>query len=117
MALAVNGYGAIGLTPNSTSAAAIPALVMVGLGEFSAIMAGQALVAQEAPVDNRGPVLGLFAFCGAAGLLFLSLVGGRLFDSIGPGAPFLLVAGVNGIVLFLAIYVRRKTGYKSPGMR
>ena len=100
MALVVIGYGAIGLTPNPMSAAAIPALV-----------------AQEALIDSRGSVLGLFAFCGAGGLLVLSLLSGHLFDSIGTGAPFLLVAGVNGIVLFSAIFVRRKTGYKSPGMR
>ncbi|MCH8862005.1 MAG: MFS transporter [Proteobacteria bacterium] len=117
MALAVIGYAGIGLTADPTAPEALPALVMLGVGEFSAIMAGQALVAQEAPIDNRGAVLGLFAFCGALGLLALSLLGGHLFDSIGPGAPFLLVAGVNGIVLLLAIYVRRKTGYKSPGTR
>lgn len=114
MALAVIGYVSIGLTADPTSPAAIPALVMLGIGEFSAIMAGQALVAQEAPIDIRGSVLGFYAFCGALGLLTLSMIGGHLFDGIGPGAPFLLVAGVNGLVLILAIYVRRRTGYISP---
>lgn len=117
MTMAVIGYAAIGLTPDPTSPSAIVALVLLGVGEFSAIMAGQALVAQEAPVDSRGSVLGVFAFCGALGLLTLSMIGGQLFDNIGPGAPFLLVAGVNGIILLLAIYVRMKTGYKSPKLR
>ncbi len=117
MAMAVIGYSLIGLTPDPTAPSAIFPLVMLGIGEFSAIMAGQALVAQEAPIDNRGSVLGVFAFCGALGLLTLSMAGGHLFDSIGPGAPFLLVAGVNGMILILAVYVRKKTGYKSPKLK
>lgn len=117
MALAAIGYAAVGLTADPTSPEAIPALIMLGVGEFSAIMAGQALVAQEAPIDNRGSVLGIFAFCGALGLLTLSMAGGHLFDNVGPGAPFMMVAAVNATILCLAIYVRRKTGYKSPKMR
>ena len=117
MMLAVIGYAGVGLTADPTSPSAILALVMLGIGEFSAIMAGQALVAQEAPIDNRGSVLGVFAFCGALGLLTLSMIGGHLFDDIGPGAPFLLVATVNGVILCFAIYVRKKTGYKSPKLR
>ncbi len=116
MALAVIGYMAIGLTDDPTSPAAMPALIMLGIGEFSAIMVGQALVAQEAPINHRGSVLGLFAFCGALGLLTLSLIGGQLFDHVGPGAPFVLVACVNGVILLLAIYVRKITGYRSPKM-
>ena len=116
MALAVIGYVGIGLTPDPTATAAIPALVMLGVGEFSAIMVGQALVAQEAPVDNRGSVLGLFAFCGAAGLLSLSYIGGQMFDNIGPGAPFVFVGCINGLIMIFALIVRFKTGAKSPKM-
>jgi len=117
MALAVIGYVGIGLTPDPTDPSAVPALIMLGIGEFSAIMVGQALVAQEAPIDNRGSVLGLFAFCGALGLLTLSLIGGNLFDNVGPGAPFILVGCVNGLIMLFAIYVRIKTGYRSPRQR
>ena len=117
MALAVIGYVSIGMVDDPLAPAAIPALVMLGIGEFSAIMVGQALVAQEAPIDSRGSVLGLFAFCGAAGLLSLSFIGGQLFDSVGPGAPFILVGCVNGLIMLFAIYVRIKTGYRSPKQR
>jgi len=117
LGLGIIGYASVGMTTDPTSPSAILALMLLGIGEFSVIMAGQALVAQEAPIDNRGSVLGVFAFCGALGLLTLSMAGGHLFDSIGPGAPFLLVAGVNGMILCLAVYVRRKTGYKSPKLR
>ncbi|HHL43507.1 MAG TPA: MFS transporter, partial [Hellea balneolensis] len=87
MGMASIGYISVGLTDDIMSKQAVIPLVLLGIGEFSAIMAGQTLVAQEAPIDVRGSVLGVFAFCGALGLLILSKVGGHIFDSIGPGAP------------------------------
>ncbi|MCF6219646.1 MAG: MFS transporter [Robiginitomaculum sp.] len=117
MGLAVIGYVGIGLVPDPTSPAATIPLILLGVGEFSAILAGQTLIAQEAPVKIRGSVLGVFAFCGALGLIVLSQAGGYLFDTVGPGAPFILVGCVNGLVMLFAIYVRLKTGYKSPKAR
>jgi len=114
MALAVIGYVSVGLVKDPMSSAAIIPLMLLGIGEFSAIMAGQALVAQEAPINIRGSVLGMFAFCGALGLLILSQVGGNLADTFGFGSVFLLVGGVNAVILLYAIRVRWKTGYKSP---
>jgi len=116
MSLAVIGYVGMGLVEDPTARSATLPLIMLGIGEFSAIMAGQTLVAQEAPIDVRGSVLGVFAFCGALGLLAMSKIGGHLYDTVGPGAPFLLVGGVNALILFYAVHIRMKTGYKSPKM-
>jgi len=49
--------------------------------------------------------------CGAIGIFFASGLGGRLFDSVGPAGPFLLIGVLNGVVVLLAILVRMK----SPG--
>jgi len=117
MGLAVIGYVGIGLVPDPTAASATIPLILLGIGEFSAILAGQTLIAQEAPINVRGSVLGVFAFCGALGLIVLSQAGGYLFDTVGPGAPFILVGCINGLVMLFAIYVRLKTGYKSPKAR
>jgi len=114
MALAVVGYVGIGLVPDPTAPEAIPPLILLGIGEMSVILVGQTLVAQEAPVDVRGSVFGVFAFCGAIGLIVVSQVGGYLFDKMGPGAPFVVIGLVNGLIMLFAIYVRIKTGYKSP---
>jgi hypothetical protein len=46
------------------------------------------------------------AFCGALGILALSGGGGRLFDAVGPYAPFAAVALCNSVVLVNAIVVR-----------
>ncbi len=114
MALASAGYISVGLTSDITSPQALGPLVLLGIGEFSAIMAGQALVAQEAPIDVRGSVLGVFAFCGALGLLILSKTGGEIASRIDYGAVFLLVGSINALILIYAVYIRLKTGYKSP---
>jgi len=114
MSLAVIGYVGMGMVADPTARSATIPLILLGVGEFSAIMAGQTLVAQEAPIDVRGSVLGVFAFCGALGLLAMSKIGGHLYDAVGPGAPFILVGCINGLILLYAIYIRIQTGYKSP---
>lgn len=107
MALAVAGYLLFGLAADPTAPEAIPAAVLLGIGQMSAILASQVLIGQEAPRETSGSVLGVYGFCGAAGILFVSFVGGRLFDWWRPGAPFLLMAATNLILLIWAIGVRR----------
>jgi len=114
MFLATLGYSSIGFMDDPTAAYATIPLILLGIGELSAIIAGQTLVAQEAKIDVRGSVLGVFAFSGALGLIVLSQAAGFLFSAIGPGAPFIFVGAVNGLVMLFAIYVRLKTGFKSP---
>ena len=114
MALAATGYIWVGLSPSPIVAAFIPAAVMLGIGEFSAIMSGAALVGQEAPIDIRGSVLGLFNFCGSMGILCITVIGGYFFDKWMPGGPFVIVGGINLFVFCVAIIVRRRVGYRSP---
>ena len=52
----------------------------------------------------KGTIAGLYSLFGGAGILLLTKLGGALFDSTTPGAPFYLLAGFNG-VLFLAVVV------------
>jgi len=114
MALASAGYISVGMTDDIMSKAAMGPLILLGIGEFSAIMAGQALVAQEAPINIRGSVLGVFAFCGALGLLILSKAGGEMASGISYNSVFIMVGCVNALILFYAIHIRMRTGYKSP---
>jgi len=64
------------------------------------------LIGQEAPLENRGAVIGAFSACGAVGVLIANGIGGRLFDSIDPGAPFLMVAGATALLAIYAVWVR-----------
>jgi MFS family permease len=114
LVLASAGYFWVGFSPSPIVAAFIPAAILLGIGEFSAIMSGAALVGQSAPEDIRGAVIGLFNFCGSFGILCITLIGGFVFDAWMPGAPFVVVGVFNFFVLIVAVLVRRRVGYLSP---
>jgi MFS family permease len=109
-ALSAVGYTAFGLVGDPFSNSILLPAVILGMGESSTIIAGNALIGQSAPVAIRGAVLGLFSLCGAAGILIATSIGGRLFDLWMPGGPFVQMGIINSIVLTAAIYVRVKTG-------
>jgi MFS family permease len=106
MALAAVGYTALGLIGDPASTDIYFFLILLGVGELSAILAGQALLGQQAPRDFRGSVIGLAGFCGALGVLGAHSFGGWLFDAWRPGAPFVMMGLVNLIVFLLAVLVR-----------
>ena len=114
MALAAIGYIWVGISPSPIAMAFIPAAIMLGVGEISAMLSGGALIGQEAPVDIRGSVLGVFNLCGSVGILCITLVAGYIFDAWMPGGPFIVVGMINLTVCAVAIMVRRKVGYRSP---
>jgi predicted MFS family arabinose efflux permease len=49
-------------------------------------------------VESRGAVFGTFGFAGSLGIVVLTFIGGRLFDTFGPDATFLMMSGVNAVV-------------------
>jgi MFS family permease len=104
--LAAIGYTAFGLVDDPFSNKIFLPAVLLGMGEVSTIIAGNALIGQSAPAAVRGAVLGSFALCGALGILIATSIGGRLFDLVSSGAPFLQMGVINGLVLLGALYVR-----------
>ncbi len=114
MAIAATSYIWVGFSPDPLAAAFIPAAILLGMGEGSAILSGAALVGQEAPEDIRGAVVGLFNVCGSVGILTIASLGGVLFDAWMPGGPFVFVGVINAGIFLLAVAVRLKTGYRGP---
>jgi hypothetical protein len=106
MGLATVGYLGTMFVDDPTARGTIPIFVLLGIGQISAFLGSATLIGQEAPKLTRGSVVGVFNSCGAIGILIASGIGGRLFDSIGPSAPFLLVGVFNGLVFLAAIAVR-----------
>lgn len=105
--LSVAGYGWMGFTPDpAVGAAAFGAAALLGIGQASGILASQVLIAQEAPGAIRGAVIGMVGFFGALGILAISKIGGIAFDEWRPGAPFIIMAGANVLLLTYAIWVR-----------
>jgi MFS family permease len=105
-AIAAVGYGWVASLDDVLALSAIPALLLMGMGLSSGQLASTVLLAESAPEEIRGATFGVQAFCGALGILALSGGGGRLFDAVGPYAPFAAVALCNSVVLVNAIVVR-----------
>jgi MFS family permease len=112
MTLAGSGYLSMALVSSPLDLSAWPAFALLGAGQLSALFSSQGLIGQEAPEKERGAIVGVFGFCGAVGILFATGVGGRLFDSIAPAAPFVVMGIANVVLLIWAIVVR----IKAPGL-
>ena len=107
MGLCAVGYSSMGFIDDPLSSLMYPAGVLLGMGQMSAITASQTLIGQEAPAASRGTVIGVFSFFGAAGVMFITSVGGRLYDAIDPTAPFVLIGVVNALLLVCALLLRK----------
>jgi MFS family permease len=105
MALAAIGYTWVGLS-DPLSPAIFAAAIMMGIGELCAILSGQLLLGQEAPLHIRGSVFGLAGICGSVGILFVNLVCGQLYDLWSRAAPFVVIGVCNLVILAFALYVR-----------
>ncbi|KAK5123278.1 hypothetical protein LTR85_002708 [Meristemomyces frigidus] len=53
----------------------------------------------------KGSIAGVYSFAGGAGILLLTKLGGALFDSWTPGAPFFMLAIFNAILLIAVAVV------------
>ncbi len=111
MAVAAIGYSSMLFVEDPLSRDAIPFFLLLGVGQISAFFGATTLISQEAPKLSRGAVVGAFNTFGAIGILIAGVAGGRLFDAVGPAAPFALIGFLNALVMFFAIVVR----IKAPG--
>jgi MFS family permease len=115
MGLMSVGFVSMAFVDDPLAPAAIPLFLLLGVGQISAFLGAQTLVGTEAPKLKRGAVVGVFNKSGAIGILIMSSVGGRLFDSLSPAAPFVLVGIIGLFVVVAAIVVRIKSpGYIPP---
>ena len=113
MSLASIGYLSLGFIGNPHEPTSIIFFVLLGIGQISSFLGAQSLIGQEAPKAERGSVIGMFNISGAIGILVITTIGGRLFDSISPKAPFIVVGTINALVMLAGIMVRLKAPGKS----
>ncbi|NTV97757.1 MAG: MFS transporter [Chlorobiaceae bacterium] len=106
MAMASAGYLSLALIGNPHEQGALIFFVLLGIGQISSFLGAQSLIGQEAPKAERGSVIGMFNIFGALGILIITSIGGRLFDTVSPKAPFIVVGIINALVMLAGIYVR-----------
>ncbi|KAF7116235.1 hypothetical protein CNMCM5793_004311 [Aspergillus hiratsukae] len=51
----------------------------------------------------KGSIAGVYSLYGGAGILFLTKLGGILFDDLSPSSPFFIMAGFNAVLLLAGI--------------
>jgi MFS family permease len=115
MFLAAIGYSSMGLISSPLDNAMWPAFVILAVGQGSAIIASVTLVGQEATPAERGTVVATNGWFGAIGILIASLLGGYLFDRVGPAAPFVMIGAFQALVFLFAIFVRLTAPGQSSG--
>jgi MFS family permease len=79
---------------------------LLGAAQISGLITSQVLIAQYAPPEIRGSVMGVFGLCGALAQIVLAKSGGALFDRWTEAAPFLLVGLLNLLVTIIALLAR-----------
>ena len=108
MGLGAIGYCCMIFVKDPLATASLPLFALLGVGQISAFLGAQTVIAKEAPAELRGSVIGAFNFCGALGILVLSYVGGFLFDKVGPWSTFFMVGILNVVVALSALWLREK---------
>lgn len=108
------GYSSLFLVENPLGLNMKLALMVVGVGEVAGVIVSQVLVAQFAPKEIRGSVIGMFGFCGALGILTALKLGGYLFDVWTESAPFLLFGIFGTFVVILGFAIRNKVKVDLP---
>ena len=100
------GYGSTMLVDDPTSGFIFVSAILIGLGEISGVIASGVLIAQQAPSEIRGSVIGIFSLCGAVGIMVATGVGGQLFDAWKPQGPFVLFSIFSVIVVIVGIIIK-----------
>ena len=108
LALALLGYCLMGVIGDPTGPWLIPASIVLGIGQISVTMASQTLLGQESPPELRGAIVGAFSVFGAGGILFVTSVGGRIYDAIAPSAPFIMIGLLNGLLAIYGFWLWRR---------
>jgi MFS family permease len=85
-------------------------VAFLGATESAVIIAGQALLGEQASPRHRGSTVGVFGISGSLGVLFITAVGGRLFDHWTLAGPFVAVGAINLLVFGWAGVARTRMG-------
>jgi MFS family permease len=110
------GYGAMIFVSNPLGTGLLVIAVLLGAAQISGIITSQVLIAQYAPPEVRGSVIGVFGLCGALAQIALAKFGGVLFDRWTEAAPFVLVGALNLLLVIIALLIRNHASLQTTNV-
>ena len=108
LAIAAVGYTATIVIDNPFSPVGYAIAALIGVGQVSAVISSQVLVAEQSPVATRGSVIGMFALSGGIGIMIAFALGGTLYDAWRPAGPFVLFGLFAAAAFVYGLAVRSK---------
>ncbi|HEY5731624.1 MAG TPA: MFS transporter [Anaerolineales bacterium] len=108
VALASIGYGSTIFVSDPTGGLVFLVTALIGIGEISGVIASGVLIAQQAPRDIRGSVIGIFSLSGTFGIMAATGIGGQLFDKWLPQGPFVMFSILGFIVVAIGLVIRKR---------
>ena len=108
VALASIGYGSTLFVTDPTSGSIFIVAALIGIGEISGVIASGVLIAQQAPTEIRGSVIGIFSLSGTFGIMAATGIDGQLFDKWLPQGPFVLFSALGFIVVVIGLFIRKR---------
>jgi MFS family permease len=115
VALASIGYGSTIFVTDPTGPSIFVVAALIGIGEICGVIASGVLIAQQAPRDIRGSVIGIFSLCGTFGIMTATGIGGQLFDKWLPQGPFLLFSSLGFVVVIIGLVIRKRIVPRNEG--
>lgn len=101
----ISSFG-LAFASNPRSVAAIVMVCFFGAAQIGHIITSMSLCTDEHRAHN-GAISGVYSLCGGMGILLISKVGGFSAD-YWMGAPFIILAGFNILLLVATLYVGNK---------
>ena len=105
MVLAAGSYLLVGFIDDPLGPGMYLASALLGVGEMSGVLTSQSLIGQAASERGRGAVIGVYSAFGSLGILLATGVGGSLYASWRPSAPFIVVGAADAILAVIALGV------------
>jgi len=106
MGIAGLGYCSMWFVSSPLDFSMLPYFILLSIGQISVMAASVTLVGQEAAAEERGAIVSMNGFFGAIGIFLAYAIGGRLFDAVGPAAPFIMVGVLQVVLCLAAVLVR-----------
>ncbi len=84
-------------------------MTLIAMGQAGSMLGPDILALDSAPEDMRGSIMGPLNMVSGIGLIIILEIGGILFDTVGPYAPFVFTGIGNILALIYAVYVSKMT--------